>query len=245
VDIEGSTAATLEVTDYFRLYYRLNGGARQTISLNTDGFARRTSSVTFTGNGTIVVEADAFNTADNENYCLYGINVATGSSGSSSSASSSSITSSSSTSSSSGGSVQISGLSVNDSVNAADWSVQSNLQVGNTVYGDRTFTFTAIPPALAGSAWIRPANDSKNYTGSPTTTFMLSAPASVYLALNTVGAVPSWVDASWTNTGTTLSTRESGTSVRTYNLYVKSFNAGAVALGPWSSSASMYLVIVR
>jgi YVTN family beta-propeller protein len=139
----------------------------------------------------------------------------------------------------------ISALSVADTANAADWSVQGNLQVGNTVYGDRTFTFTTIPATLLGSQWIRTANDSKTFPGTPTVTFSISAAADVHVALNNTAPVPSWVDASWTNTGTTLTTRESATQSRTYSIYRKRFSAGTVSLGPWNSSASMYTIIVK
>jgi DNA-binding beta-propeller fold protein YncE len=141
--------------------------------------------------------------------------------------------------------VVISALSSTDAANAADWSVQSNLQVGNQVYGDRTYTFTAIPSSLLGSQWIRTANDSKGFTGNPLATFSISAAADVHVALNSSGPVPSWVDAGWTNTGTTITTRESATATRTFNVYRKRFNAGTVSLGPWNSTSSMYTVIVK
>ncbi|QJR16029.1 Ig-like domain-containing protein [Usitatibacter palustris] len=136
-------------------------------------------------------------------------------------------------------------LSVKDTANAADWSIQANLQNGGTVYGDRTFTFTTVPTLVAGSAWIRTANDSKTYTGNPTVTFSVTAAADVYVGLNTAGPVPSWVDATWTNSGQSIVTREADGTSRTYSLYRKRFNAGQVALGPWNNSASMYLVIAK
>ncbi|HEX6708285.1 MAG TPA: Ig-like domain-containing protein [Albitalea sp.] len=139
----------------------------------------------------------------------------------------------------------ISALSPKDTANAPDWSLQGNLQVGNTVYGDRTFTFTAIPAGLLGSQWIRTANDSKTFTGNPTVTFNISVAADVHVALNNGGAVPSWVDSSWTNTATSITTRESSTTTRTYTVYRKRFNAGTVSLGPWNSTSSMYTVIVK
>src|SRR5262245_33851969 len=60
----------------------------------------------------------------------------------------------------------ITGLSVNDSANAGDWSVRAGLAAGNTQYGDRTFQFTSVPASVAGSDWIRTANDSKAFTGA-------------------------------------------------------------------------------
>lgn len=101
VDIEGKTPASMESTDYFRIYYRVNGGARVALSLNTDGFARRTNQVTVTANS-IVIEADAKTDAADESYHLYSITVTSASSSSSSLANSSLTNSSSGVSSSSG-----------------------------------------------------------------------------------------------------------------------------------------------
>jgi hypothetical protein len=42
-----------------------------------------------------------------------------------------------------------------------------------------------------------------------------------------------------------IDTRESATQTRSYSIYRKRFNAGQVALGPWNSSASMYLIVVK
>ncbi|HEX6705970.1 MAG TPA: PQQ-dependent sugar dehydrogenase [Albitalea sp.] len=139
----------------------------------------------------------------------------------------------------------IGNLQVADGANAADWSVQGNLQVGNLVYGDRTYTFTAIPASLLGAQWIRSANDSKAFTGNPLVTFTISAGADVYIALNNSTAIPSWVDDSWVDTGTDITTRESTTSTRTFSVFRKHFNAGTVSLGPWGATSSMYTVMVK
>jgi glucose/arabinose dehydrogenase len=141
--------------------------------------------------------------------------------------------------------LNVTNLSAKDTANAADWSVQSNVQVGNNVYGDRTYTFTQIPATLLGSKWVRTANDSKTFTGNPTVTFSINIDADVYVALNDSGARPSWVDGTWTDTGTNLDTRESSTQTRTYSIYRKRFTAGTVSLGPWNSTSSMYTVIVK
>ena len=139
----------------------------------------------------------------------------------------------------------ISNLQVADGANSGDWSVQNNLQVGNAVYGDRTYTFTAIPGNLLGAQWIRSANDSKTFTGNPLLTFTLSAAADVYIALNNSTAIPSWIDSTWTDTGTDITTRESATATRTFSVFRKHFNAGTVSLGPWGATSSMYTVIAR
>jgi len=139
----------------------------------------------------------------------------------------------------------ITNLQVADNTNAPDWTVQSNLQVGNQVYGDRAYTFSAIPGNLLGAQWLRTANDSKTFTGNPLATFTLNAAADVYIALNNNAAIPAWIDTGWTDTGSDITTRESSTTTRTFSVFRKHFEAGTVSLGPWNSTSSMYTVIVK
>ncbi|HEX3140758.1 MAG TPA: NPCBM/NEW2 domain-containing protein, partial [Rhizobacter sp.] len=142
--------------------------------------------------------------------------------------------------------VTISNLAVSDGANSANWSVQSNLQAGNTAYGDRTYTWSAVPAAVAGARWIRTANTSKSYTGTPIVSFSISAAADVYVALDNRSPLPSWVDSSWTDSGSDLTQAESSTVSRGFSLWRKRFNAGTVSLGPWSDAGtSMYTVIVK
>jgi hypothetical protein len=138
-------------------------------------------------------------------------------------------------------------LVVNDAATAANWSVQTDLEVGNTLYGDRTFTIASLPPALPGAQWIRTANASKTSVVDPLATFTLSRDATVYIGVDTrVGKRP-FMDASWVDTGTQVTDAE-GSSTRHFEVYQKSFPAGPVALGPdadTANSGSMYLVMVR
>jgi DNA-binding beta-propeller fold protein YncE len=139
-------------------------------------------------------------------------------------------------------SVGISNLSVKDTANAADWSVQGNLQAGTLQYGDRTYAITSVPAALQGAAWIRSANDSKGYTGNPTVTFSISRAADVYVAVDDRIGTLSWMSG-WTNTGTKLVNNES--PARSFTLFRRSHAAGAVSLGPSTSAGSMYVVVVK
>jgi glucose/arabinose dehydrogenase len=142
--------------------------------------------------------------------------------------------------------ITVSNLLVSDGANSGNWSIQSNLQAGNLSYGDRTFTFTAVPAVVAGGSWIRTANTSKAYTGNPLATFAISAAADVYLALDNRSPLPSWVDSSWVDTGADLTMAESSTVSRGFSLFRKRFNAGTVSLGPWNNTGtSMYTVIVK
>ncbi len=140
----------------------------------------------------------------------------------------------------------ISALSVKDTANAADWSIQSNLQTGNTAFGDRTFAFSAVPATVAGATWIRAANDSKAYATSPLVTFNVSSAADIYVALDDRIARPAWIDATWADTATDLIIRESATVTRNFSLFKKRFAAGQVSLGAWNNTGtSMYTIIVK
>lgn len=88
----------------------------------------------------------------------------------------------------------LSGLQVFDTANAAKWSLQTNLQAGDTVYGDRTYTFASVPEGYAGASWIRTAGDSKSYKQEPLASFTINRQADVYVAIDTrVGKLP-WVN---------------------------------------------------
>lgn len=138
----------------------------------------------------------------------------------------------------------ISNLTVADTANAANWSVQSNLPVGATQYGDRTFTLTSIPASLRGATWIRTANSSKLFTGNPTVTFTISQQADVYVAEDTRLPKPSWMGGTWVDSGMRLANSESPATM--FELFKKTFPAGTVSLGPNGgvSTSDMYTVIV-
>ena len=53
------------------------------------------------------------------------------------------------------GGVVISNIQVLDTTRANYWSVQQNLQVGDVLYGDRTYTLTAAPSLVIGDTWIQ------------------------------------------------------------------------------------------
>jgi glucose/arabinose dehydrogenase len=142
--------------------------------------------------------------------------------------------------------LSITNLNVRDTTNAADWSVRSNLQTGDQSHGDRTFTWSSVPASVAGSAWVRTANDSKTYTGNPLVSFSISAAANVYVAWDDRLARPAWLDSTWVDTGENLVVRESSTVTRALSLFRKSFAAGSVSLGPVAnSSVNNYSVIVK
>lgn len=143
-----------------------------------------------------------------------------------------------------GGAVVISNLVVNDTANAANWSIQSNIQSGNTQFGDRAYAFTSVPASVAGSNWIRTANSSKAYTGDPLVTFTISRNADVYVAHDDrISPKPSWMSG-WTDTGDNIVNNEA--TPRTFSLFKKSYAAGTVSLGNCgNTSYNMYTIIVK
>jgi hypothetical protein len=139
----------------------------------------------------------------------------------------------------------ITNLQVRDTANAADWSIQSNLQSGNQAFGDRAYTFASVPASVAGSAWVRPAADSKAYAGNPLLTFNIGAAADVYVALDDRRTPrPSWVDGTWVDTNENITMTENATTTRTFSLFRKRFNPGTVSIGPWGSTANLNFAII-
>jgi hypothetical protein len=148
-------------------------------------------------------------------------------------------------------------LNVADSVNASDWSVQFNLQVGDFTYGDRfgeNDTILSLPSYLLGNCWIRTANDSKTYHNDPLVTFNFNVEgdAYVYVTHDVRVARASWLSTSngWVQMAENVLTNEPGfPKIRTFTLWRKAYSAGeTVSLGQNSpdttNNQSMYLVVV-
>jgi pectinesterase len=135
-------------------------------------------------------------------------------------------------------------LTVNDTENAIDWSVQSNLQVGDLLYGDREFKFTQILQKYLGSEWIRTACDSKMYAADEAF-FTAKSDMTVYVGLDTrVVSIPGWLS-SWANTGETLVSDNASVA---YSLFKKDFAENSlVTLGTNGASSSTvnYTVIIQ
>lgn len=131
---------------------------------------------------------------------------------------------------------------VSDGLNGADWSTQLNLKNSDLIYGDRTFSFTAVPKALEGAQWIRTACDSKALTGNAVS-FTAGKAISVFIGLDTrVAQIPSWMDG-WTDTEAQLT----ASNDVSYRIYQKDFSEGAaVTLGSngGSDGVVMYTVCV-
>jgi len=125
------------------------------------------------------------------------------------------------------------------------WSAQRNLRVGDAMYGDRSYTFKAIPDHLVGCEWIRPANDSSDTDYNPTAAFQVAAEADVFVAHDDRAKRPEWLKG-WTETKDKLV--GATPSATPHTLFVRRFKAGEeVALG-WNGQvgrAGMYIVVVK
>ena len=141
----------------------------------------------------------------------------------------------------------ITGLSVADPDNAADWSVRSNLQPGATLFGDRVFTVASVPNDLVGAQWIRTANDSRTVTTNPLVTFAIGAPATIAVAVDTRLGRPAWIDSTWADSGNQLTDWEGDTTFRRFEVFTKPYGVGTVTLGPaaaGTASSDMYAIAV-
>lgn len=112
-------------------------------------------------------------------------------------------------------------LKVLDYSTAADWSVNTDVQLGDLVFGDREVIFATLPDGLIGGEAIVTACDAKNSSGE-IASFIAGDDIDVYIGLDArVETVPSWMS-EWTAT--------TGTAVNdlnvTFNLYKRSVSKG-------------------
>ena len=119
----------------------------------------------------------------------------------------------------------------------------AGLQAGGTVYRDRAYTFTTVPPSVQGATYIQTANNDKAATTAVFLRFTVNQPVSVTVAYDVrLTPIPSWLN-SFTDTGKNLVTSDT-----TLHLYARAFPAGTITLGgnaSGGSSGSMYSVIVQ
>ncbi|WP_342348079.1 FG-GAP-like repeat-containing protein [uncultured Nitrospira sp.] len=115
------------------------------------------------------------------------------------------------------------------------------LQVGATVYIDRSFTFTTVPASVEGAAFIRTANNDKAATNAGFLSFNVNQPVTVYVAHDVrITSKPSWLT-TFTDTGKDLATSDA-----TLHLFARAFPVGTITLGGNAGSdLSMYSVIVQ
>ena len=124
-------------------------------------------------------------------------------------------------------------LTVTDAT-ASVWDLDTDIQVGDAVFGDREVTWTSLPAQVTGSEMILTACDAKSSTGDVLATFTAGADMIVYIGLDSrVESVPAWM-ADYQAAGLTA---ENSTYVQ-FLLYQKNVKAGdTVALGANGQSA--------
>ncbi|MBW7457153.1 pectinesterase, partial [Paenibacillus sepulcri] len=139
--------------------------------------------------------------------------------------------------------------SSNGSGNAANWSVEENLQTGDFVAGDRltgssVYKFVTIPDELKGMEWIRSAVGSRSATSDDLLSFYLAADADVYVAHDSrITTRPLWLTSSYEDTALIIADDQ---PVQ-FKLYKKHYTAGSyVTMGANNSTSSMnYFVILK
>ncbi|MET3849667.1 pectinesterase [Paenibacillus sp. OAE614] len=137
------------------------------------------------------------------------------------------------------------------SANAANWSVQDDLQPGDIVFGDRMtgssskiYKFESVPEHLKGLEWIRSAVGSRSSTSSDLVSFYLAADADVYIAYDSrITTEPDWLTANYEVTGETIADSQPVE----YKLYKKRYPAGShVVMGANNNTSKCpYFVILK
>lgn len=123
---------------------------------------------------------------------------------------------------------------------------QPGLGAGDKVYiGWDPATYTTVPAAVVNATYIQTSRNDDDKTNNPFLTFTVSAGATVYVGYRYGWTLPSWIDGTWTDTGTSLVT-SAGMTMR---LYHKNFPTGQVNLGGnatgGGTSTMMYVVAVK
>ena len=136
----------------------------------------------------------------------------------------------------------IQNLTILDETYSAKWSIDTEQQLDEPIYGDRDVVYQTLPEQLVGAEYIRTACDSKNTSGT-LASFTAADDADVYVLMDTrVTSLPAWL-CDWENSGLTASNNNNVA----YTIYMKQFNADeTVTLGEngQSSGCVQYSVFV-
>ena len=134
----------------------------------------------------------------------------------------------------------ITSLTVFDTENAKNWSVHTNLQKGDKVFGDREFAFTHVPDFMTGAEWISTSCNSKLFTEKQAE-FIVGKDATVYVGLDARIQTPEWLNG-WTNTNETLT--DNGNPPVTYQVYRKNVKENeTVMLGAVNMSDAVNYIV--
>ncbi len=127
-----------------------------------------------------------------------------------------------------------------DAWNYKNWALDTEIAVGDAVFGDRTFTYTALPEEIVGGEAVLTACDHK-YASGDLAVFTAGADIIVYAAFDqrvitgdAANGLPAWA-ADWTDSGLTATSSNDVT----FLLYEKAFSEGeTITLGTNGQSAS-------
>lgn len=113
-------------------------------------------------------------------------------------------------------------LTVLDTGNGIDWSINDSFEVGTSLFGDRDFTAVSLPKNLNGAEAIRTACDSKLLL-TDQATCTAGEDMTMYVAMDTrvINDLPAWLS-NWKDTHTSIHTSNDVT----LHLYKKNFQKG-------------------
>ncbi len=136
----------------------------------------------------------------------------------------------------------IQNMTVLDETCGSKWSIDTDHQLTEPIYGDRDVVYLTLPDQLVGAEYIRTACDSKNTAGT-LASFTAAEDVDAYVLMDSrVTALPAWLGG-WENTGLTASNDNNVL----YTIYRGKFSAGeTVTLGEngQSSGCVHYAVFV-
>ena len=134
----------------------------------------------------------------------------------------------------------IQNLTVNDTANAADWSICYDFNAGSKVYGDRDITAVNAPTNLMNAEMIRTACDSKMYTGD-LATFTANGDITVYIAVDTrVNGSLGWLK-TWSRGGVSIST-SNDVELELFKLNVSSGETVVLGTNGGEGNSANYIV---
>lgn len=126
------------------------------------------------------------------------------------------------------------------------WSVRSNIQANEQMFGDRSYLIASLPSQYAGYEWIRTGCDSKKFYGKVMVSFTVKENSTVFIAHDDrIIPKPAWLS-DWKDTGDDLTDNQSQRVI--YSIYQKTFLANSiVSLGEngGSSGATQFIVIIK
>jgi hypothetical protein len=106
------------------------------------------------------------------------------------------------------------------------YRVEEALEVGDSVYIDRDYTYASVPGSIQGETYIQTANIDKVRTEAAFLTFSVNRDVTVYVAYDSrATSLPAWM-AGWSNTGSSLTSTDVP-----LDLYARDFAAGPITLG--------------